>query len=410
MITNNQDQNTWKILIVDDEPDIHHMTRVVLRNFSYQGKGLSFISAYSAKEARQFIEDNPDTALILLDVVMEEDDSGLKLITYIRETLNNKDVRIILRTGQPGLAPQRDTISNFDINGYEEKNYITDDVLYSLMVSSIRAFTDKIRLNDKLQMQEIELKEAINKAEAANIAKSVFLSTISHELRTPLTSISGFLEILEERFKKILIPNLINIHDIEVKSAINQALEEIDIISSESEVLTSLINELIDLSIIHSDSPFWKKERIDIVSILNSSVLAIKPQADKKGLYLRAEHQNCSIYIMGDLERITKVITCLLDNAIKFTDKGGIVYNIKQENGNVRCDIKDTGNAIPSGKLETIFAKFTQLSDVLTNKPKGIGLGLSICREILKHHDGYIRAENNVDIGNDFIFTLPITP
>jgi signal transduction histidine kinase len=407
-MTTNIEQDYWKILIVDDDPDIHNMTRFVLGDFSFMGKGLNFLSAYSGKEAGQLIENNPDTALILLDVVMEEDDSGLKLVTYIRETLKNDSVRIVLRTGQPGLAPQKETIEKFNINGYKEKNCITNDELYSTLISSIRSYSDKTILNTKIQAQELEIKEAVKRAEVANIAKAAFLSTISHELRTPLTSISGFLEILEERFKKILIPNLININDREIKDTINLALEEIGIISSESITLTSLINELIDLSGLNSDSMFWKWEKINIVSVFNNTAQEIKPMADKKGLYLRADQDVDNYYIWGDLERITQVVTCLLNNAVKFTDKGGIVYKIKEEADMVRCEVADTGTAIPSDKLDAIFAKFTQLSDVLTNKSKGIGLGLSISKEIINLHNGSIRAEAKVDVGNSFIFVLPV--
>ncbi|MBF0542095.1 MAG: hybrid sensor histidine kinase/response regulator [Nitrospirae bacterium] len=397
-------------MIVDDEPDVHKMTRFVLGDFTYMGKGLNFISAYSAKEARKLIEINPDTALILLDVVMEEDDSGLKLVTYIRETLKNNFVAIVLRTGQPGFAPQKDTLNKFDISDYKEKNYITEDELYSTLISSIRTFTDKYRLSKKIQCQELQLKEAIKRAESANIAKSAFLSTISHELKTPLTSISGFLEILEERFKKILMPNLININDQEIKEAINLTLEEIEIIATESATLTSLINELIDLSNIHSDSIYWEWEKINILSVFNNTALKIKPTANKKGLYLRSWQpgEQTPIYIWGDLEKITQVVTCLFDNAVKFTDTGGIVYTITKETEVVCCEVADTATAIASDKLDIIFEKFTQLADVLTNKSKGIGLGLSISKEIINIHNGCIKAAAKEGIGNSFSIILPI--
>jgi len=405
---NEQKKDAWKVMIVDDEPDVHNMTRFVLGDFTYQDKGLKFLSAYSGKEAMRLIEENPDTALILLDVVMEQQDSGLMLVKYIRETLNNENVRIVLRTGQPGVAPQRETVKNFKINGYNEKNGMSDDDLYTTMVSSIRTYTEKSELDNKLQLQHVALKEAIKRGDAANIAKAAFLSTISHELRTPLTSISGFLEILEERFKKTLIPNLINIQDKEIREAIDFALEEIGIISSESETLSSLVNELIELSDINSDSMRWKRERIDISSVFDNIALIVKPLADKKGLYIKSEIKDGSVYIIGDIAKITQVVRCLFDNAIKFTLNGGITYSVKEDASMALCTVSDTGNAIPSDKLEAIFEKFIQLSDVLTSKSKGSGLGLSITKEIIKLHDGCIRAESKEGVGNSFIFILPV--
>ena len=108
----------WVVLIVDDDPSIHAATRMVLRGMSFQGRSLHCLSAASAAEARAELRAHPDIALVLLDVVMESDDAGLQLVHFIRHQLGNKRIRIILRTGQPGQAPERDIILNYDINDY----------------------------------------------------------------------------------------------------------------------------------------------------------------------------------------------------------------------------------------------------------------------------------------------------
>ncbi|WP_373231104.1 response regulator [Cohnella sp.] len=110
------DKEKWKVIIVDDEPEVHHLTRMVLSDFEFDGKHIDFISAYTEKEALRVIQDNPDTAIILLDVVMDQDDSGLRIVKYIREQLKYSSVRIILRTGQPGQAPEKLVITNYYIN------------------------------------------------------------------------------------------------------------------------------------------------------------------------------------------------------------------------------------------------------------------------------------------------------
>lgn len=135
-------KKNWKVMIVDDEEEVHQVTQLALRDFEFEGKGLTFISVFSGEEAREQIVAHPDTAVILLDVVMEEDDSGLKLARFIREEVNNYLVRIILRTGQPGQAPEAKVIVDYDINDYKEKTELTSQKLFTTMVASLRAYRD----------------------------------------------------------------------------------------------------------------------------------------------------------------------------------------------------------------------------------------------------------------------------
>ncbi len=111
----------WKVIIADDDEEVHAVTRLTLEDFELDGKGLIFFSAYSAQDTIELIHEHPDTALLLLDVVMEGEKAGLEVVKHIREELSNPFVRIILRTGQPGRAPQRKVINEYDINDYKEK-------------------------------------------------------------------------------------------------------------------------------------------------------------------------------------------------------------------------------------------------------------------------------------------------
>jgi DNA-binding NarL/FixJ family response regulator len=132
----------WKVLIVDDEPDVHSLTKLLLRNFSYRGRGLEFLSAYSAAEAKDVLRSHPDTALVLLDVVMETEHAGLLLVDYIRNELGNKSVQIVIRTGQPGQAPPLTVISNHGINDYKEKTEITQQTMLLTVVKALRLYED----------------------------------------------------------------------------------------------------------------------------------------------------------------------------------------------------------------------------------------------------------------------------
>lgn len=132
----------WKILIVDDEAEVHSVTRLVLSGFRYKGRGLEFLSAYTGQESKAVLAANPDIAVVLLDVVMEDNDTGLKLVRYIREELGNQFIRIILRTGQPGQAPEERVIVEYDINDYKEKTELTAQKLLTTIVSALRTSSD----------------------------------------------------------------------------------------------------------------------------------------------------------------------------------------------------------------------------------------------------------------------------
>ncbi len=136
----------WKILIADDEVEVHTITESVLSKFSFANKEIEFLHAYSGEEAINIIGQNQDIALVLLDVVMESDDAGLKTAKAIREELNNKSVRIILRTGQPGEAPEKDIIKDYDINDYREKTELTSTKLYSTVIAALRSYRDIITI------------------------------------------------------------------------------------------------------------------------------------------------------------------------------------------------------------------------------------------------------------------------
>ena len=130
----------WRVLIVDDEPDVHQVTILALKDFVIEGRHLEFFHAYSATEARTCLKENPDLAVALLDVVMESDDAGLRLVRYIREELGNTALRVILCTGQPGYAPVIDTIRSYDINDYKTKSEITRVRLYTSLTVAIRSY------------------------------------------------------------------------------------------------------------------------------------------------------------------------------------------------------------------------------------------------------------------------------
>jgi len=132
----------WKVLIVDDEPEVHQVTRLVLSSFRFEKKPLQILSAYNAAEARGMLEQHPDIAVMLLDVVMEHDQAGLDLVREVREDMQNRNIRIVLRTGQPGQAPEQEVIAGYDINDYKEKTELTSQKLSTTMFAALRGWRD----------------------------------------------------------------------------------------------------------------------------------------------------------------------------------------------------------------------------------------------------------------------------
>lgn len=141
-ISSTDEVRGWPVLIVDDEPEVHRVTELALTGFRFADRPLEIINAMSATEARKILELRNDIAVILLDVVMETEHAGLDLAQWIRNGLGNADVRIVLRTGQPGQAPEREIITTYDINDYKEKTELTARKLYTLVFSCLRSWRD----------------------------------------------------------------------------------------------------------------------------------------------------------------------------------------------------------------------------------------------------------------------------
>lgn len=135
-------QAPWHILIVDDEPGVHQVTDMVLKEFEFGGRPLKITNAYSAKEGREVMEKESDIALAIIDVVMETDDAGLELVRHIRDDLNNHYSRLVLRTGQPGQAPEEHVIINYDVDDYKDKTELSSNKLITLLYTSLRSYRD----------------------------------------------------------------------------------------------------------------------------------------------------------------------------------------------------------------------------------------------------------------------------
>jgi len=157
----------WKVLLVDDEPDIHDITKLTLSRFRLDGRGLAFVHAYSGKEAREVLAREKDIALVFLDVVMEREDSGLEVARWMRQELDNQFTRIVLRTGQPGQAPEERVIVDYDINDYKEKTELDRTKLFTTTFAALRAYRDIMKVEDARRTQQ-NYREGLERVIAAS--------------------------------------------------------------------------------------------------------------------------------------------------------------------------------------------------------------------------------------------------
>lgn len=254
-----------------------------------------------------------------------------------------------------------------------------------------------------------ETRQARAFAEEADAAKSSFLSTVSHELRTPLTSVLGFAKIIRRRLEERLFP-LIAESDRKVGQAKRQVLDNLDVVVSEGERLTKLIDDVLDLAKIEAGKFTWNMESIGMSEVIERALTATSSLFETSKLKLIRKVDPDLPIISGDRDRLIQVVINLISNAVKFTPSGSITVAATMRDGEVVVGVTDSGIGIAASDHQKVFEKFKQVGDTLTDKPRGTGLGLPICREIVEHHGGRIWVESEEGKGSTFWFTVPAQP
>lgn len=238
--------------------------------------------------------------------------------------------------------------------------------------------------------------------------KTDFISTVSHELRTPLTAVKGFTEIIKMKLEEDIL-KLVQIHDRKSEKAIMRVRDNITIILSESERLTKLIDDLLDIAKLESGKVEWKTEPVSMAEVISRAQDATSALFEKKGLVFTKTIDDSLPELSGDPDKLMQVVINLLSNAVKFTPAGFVTCAARRSNGEVVVSVIDSGIGISEGNQASIFEKFKQAGDTLTDKPRGTGLGLPICRQIIEHHGGRIWVESQPGKGSVFSFALPLS-
>lgn len=301
------------------------------------------------------------------------------------------------------------TIQSFEKDAYTE-HHLT-------MLQNLAAFTsialDNANAYRQLNEQQHEIRRLFDEAqrartaaEEADAAKSAFLSTVSHELRTPLTSVLGFAKIIKKRLEERLFP-LIHSDDRKIQQTMQQVDENLKVVVSEGERLTKLIDDVLDLAKIEAGKLEWHMESVSMADVVEHATAATASLFEAKGLALRKDVPPDLPAVTADRDRLIQVVINLISNAVKFTNQGSICCRVRRDGGHLVVSVSDTGMGIAPADQPKVFERFKQVGDTLTDKPKGTGLGLPICREIVEHHGGRIWVESELGKGSTFSFTMP---
>jgi Na+/proline symporter/nitrogen-specific signal transduction histidine kinase len=272
--------------------------------------------------------------------------------------------------------------------GLDEVMNIIDEASQVLAYS--RQLEQKSR---ELEAATQELRGANQRLQELDRLKDDFISTVTHELRTPLTSIRAFSEILKDN------PRLDE----------SQRAQFLGTVIKESERLTRLINQVLDLSKIESGNAEWHSSEIDMREVVDDAVAAVSQMFKETGVELEASLPPELPSIFADRDRLMQVMLNLLSNAAKFCKSPGgrVGIALACQDGFLRVDVSDNGIGISEPDQEVIFEKFRQVGDTLTNRPQGTGLGLPICRQIINHFGGRLWVRSRLGQGATFSFTLP---
>ncbi|HEY9799530.1 MAG TPA: PAS domain S-box protein [Leptolyngbyaceae cyanobacterium] len=236
--------------------------------------------------------------------------------------------------------------------------------------------------------------------------KTDFISTVSHELRTPLTSVLGFASIIQEKLQKDVFP-ILSAEDRKLQKTIKRVADNLNIIVSEAERLTSLINDVLDIAKMEAGKVEWQMQPINPGELIEWASNSTAALFESNGLQLIREIDSPLPQIIGDRNRLLQVLINLISNAVKFTESGSITCRVKQNSDGVCISVIDTGIGIAPEDQPKVFEKFRQVGDTLTDKPKGTGLGLPICKQIIDHHGGTIWVESEPGKGSTFSFLIP---
>jgi len=375
------------VLFLDDDEIILKLASKIFTDATF-----NVATAINHEEAIKVIS-NEEIKVIVSDQLMP-DITGIEFLTRVKNDFPFI-IRIIL-TGNSDIEVTQDAINQAEVFRFLNKPFDNKQVK-GIVLQAIQHYdlVANKELYESTLTENVQLQDLNRTLNQLYERQKEFSSTVSHELRTPLASIKTALEI-------ILSGSTGDLSD-KQKEFIGTAKRNVD-------RLRRLINDILDLSKLEAGKLFIKKGKYDINITIDEIVESQKIVAEKKNLYMKTNLDQSIPLIPFDIDKISQVLNNLIDNALKFTDKGGIIIesvNHKKSN-HVRINVKDTGIGFHPEDRSKLFKKFQQLKDPAFNETGGTGLGLSICKEIITQHGGKIDVESVPEKGSCFYIILPI--
>lgn len=441
-------QACWPLLVVDDDDQIHQLTRLVLSGYQYQSRPLILFHAYGKDEALSILRDNPDICVILLDVVMSSDDEGLECVKAIRQELNNSLVRIILRTGQAGMHPEQEVMFNYDINDYKSKTELTKQRLFTSITAAIRTYQHLVQLetmqhqlagfneklehkiakrtaqlkekNETLEQALAELKstkqqlleqqqQLIHSEKLASIGQ--LAAGVAHEINTPLGYVSSNVETLCDYFDdyncawqaitKAAPDAAKTISDKHDLAFINKDINSLSVsIAAGLKRIKSISGDLGHFSQMEKLAVSNVDINEDVIQLaINMVCSEIKPDIEIN--FLPGELTKSTVMPI----ELSQVLVNLLMNANDaISEAGTIEINTSQQNDKITIVVKDDGCGMSDNTINKLFDPFFTTKEVGT----GTGLGLSISHKIIESHNGVISVSSGIGKGTVFTIELPV--
>ncbi|MET0645655.1 MAG: response regulator [Pyrinomonadaceae bacterium] len=381
-----------KVLVVEDDPALLHDHAAMLA-----GEGYQVTEASTCADALRLAHaQSPD--LILLDATLPDGDS-VGICQKIKAHEGLRDTFVVMLSGLDTTAENQAEALNAGADGYLPKP-IKSVALKAAVLAflRIRQNEEDLRASERRYREQAEeLRQANRRLEEYNRLKAEFVANMSHELRTPLTAIIGFAQLAQ----------LTSGRDGEMPKRLADAFERI---LRNGQHLLALINDVLDVSKIEAGRMKIHREHIDVVEVVQGAFTELQSLAERKGLEYRLRVPDRLPLAYTDPLRVRQVVINLLSNAAKFTARGRVEAELTAHgDAHFRIVVRDTGIGIETQSLPIIFERFRQVDGSMTRSASGVGLGLSIVRQIVDLLGGEIEVTSNVGEGSTFTATLPLS-
>lgn len=395
-------RESLRILVVDDD-EVDRMT--IQRHLDKTELRVDISEAGSARDAHRYLN-NEEFSCVFLDYYLPDKD-GIDLVKQLR--LEGFSVPIIVLTGQGDEQVAVD-LMKAGASDYLAKSRLSPDSLNRLIRNALRvhraeqrtrAAQEQLRqTNALLKEQNQELEQQRHQIEQQNLRlvemnrlKSEFLATVTHEIRTPLNAIMGFSQILKTQAKGPLN---------------DYQLEMVSRVFTNGKNLLSLVNDILDMSVIEADKFDLKASYFDLQQLVQKTVAELASLASKKKLEIQVVTHLEDPIVHNDAHRVRQILVNLISNAIKFTDTGYVSVEVSSPAPNgIEIVVKDTGIGIAPEHLKHIFQPFRQGDQTIHRKHPGTGLGLAITYSLISMMEGIITVESEVNQGTVFRVKIP---